>query len=264
MVTTSYVSEAIQDLDGAAKEAAVTVLNEVGVDPGVDHLYAIKKIDEVHSKSGKVEEFYSFCGGLPAPDCADNPLGFKFSWSPRGALLSQRKSATFLQQGKVVKISSAELMATAKPYYVKDGCDFVAFPNRNSVPFREFCNILEAHTAIQGSLRYEGNREFVLALAKLGWLEQDKKNWLRDGLTWAELQQHMLGAADTEESSLISRIKDVAGFTSAAEAERIISGMQWMGILNNEEAIIVGRNLLDTLCKRLEKLTSFEGWSVTW
>lgn len=91
LFSTSYVSAAIMELDAAAKEAGITVLNEVGVDPGVDHLYAIKKIDEVHAKGGKIREFYSYCGGLPAPDCADNPLGFKFSWSPRGALLSQRK-----------------------------------------------------------------------------------------------------------------------------------------------------------------------------
>ncbi len=137
VVTTSYISPAIKELDAAAKEAGITILNEVGVDPGVDHLYAIKTIDEIHAKGGEVREFYSYCGGLPAPDCADNPLGFKFSWSPRGALLSQRNSATFLNYGKIIEISSEELMAIAKAYYVKEGYDFVAYPYRNSVPFRE-------------------------------------------------------------------------------------------------------------------------------
>lgn len=66
VVTTSYVSDAIRELDSAAREAGIVVLNEVGVDPGVDHLYAIKKIGEVHAKGGKVKEFYSYCGGLPA------------------------------------------------------------------------------------------------------------------------------------------------------------------------------------------------------
>lgn len=141
VVTTSYVSPAIKELEAAVKEAGITVLNEVGVDPGVDHLYAIKKIDEVHAKGGKVREFYSYCGGLPAPECADNPLSFKFSWSPRGAFLSQRNSATFLQNGKVIDISSDDLMATSKPYYVMKGYDFVAYSNRNSIPFREFYNI---------------------------------------------------------------------------------------------------------------------------
>ncbi len=199
VVTTSYVSPAIQELDAAAREAGITVLNEVGVDPGVDHLYAIKKIDEVHAKGGKVREFYSYCGGLPAPDCADNPLGFKFSWSPRGALLSQRNSATFLKDGKVIEISSEDLMATAKPYYVMKGYDFVAYPNRNSVPFREFYKIPEAYTVVRGSLRYDGNPAFVQALANLGWLDQDKKDWLKDGMTWIEIQRRAIGALEEDE-----------------------------------------------------------------
>lgn len=77
VVTTSYVSPAMRELDAAAKEAGITILNEVGVDPGVDHLYAVKVIGEVHEKGGQVLEFYSFCGGLPAPEAANNPLKFK-------------------------------------------------------------------------------------------------------------------------------------------------------------------------------------------
>ena len=199
VVTTSYVSDAIKELESAAKEAGITVVNEVGVDPGVDHLYAIQKIDEAHAKGGKIREFYSYCGGLPAPECADNPLGFKFSWSPRGALLSQRNSARFLKDGEVVEIPSTELMATAKPYHVKDGYEFVAYPNRNSVPFREFYNIPEAHTVMRGSLRYAGNPTFVQALANLGWLEQDKKEWLKEGMTWAEIQSKAIGAFGADE-----------------------------------------------------------------
>ncbi|KAF1975410.1 hypothetical protein BU23DRAFT_597610 [Bimuria novae-zelandiae CBS 107.79] len=78
MVTTSYVSDAIRALDEDAKKAGITVLNEVGVDPGVDHLYAIKKINEVHTKGGRVLEFYSYCGGLPAPERTEPPLVSNF------------------------------------------------------------------------------------------------------------------------------------------------------------------------------------------
>ncbi|KAL2689033.1 hypothetical protein Neosp_003084 [[Neocosmospora] mangrovei] len=78
VVTTSYVSPAMRELDDAAKEAGITVLNEVGIDPGVDHLYAIKTIGEVHDKGGKVKEFNSYCGGLPAPEASKNTaLRFK-------------------------------------------------------------------------------------------------------------------------------------------------------------------------------------------
>jgi saccharopine dehydrogenase (NADP+, L-glutamate forming) len=138
---------------------------------------------DLTNQSHQVREFYSYCGGLPAPECSDNPLKFKFSWSPRGALLSQQNSAIFLKEGKVVEIPAQDLMTTTKPYYVMDGYDFVAYPNRNSVPFREFYNIPEAHTVVRGSLRYEGNPAFVKALIDLGWLDTEQKDWLKDGMT---------------------------------------------------------------------------------
>jgi saccharopine dehydrogenase (NADP+, L-glutamate forming) len=99
----------------------------------------------------------------------------------------------------VVEIPAQDLMASAKPYYVIDGYDFVAYPNRDSVPFREFYKIPEAHTVIRGSLRYEGNPAFVKALIDLGWLDTEQKDWLKDGLTWAEIFQKMIGAEKTTE-----------------------------------------------------------------
>jgi saccharopine dehydrogenase (NADP+, L-glutamate forming) len=189
----------MRDLDAPARLAGITVLNEVGVDPGIDHIYAIKKINEVHAQGGKVLEFHSYCGGLPAPSCANNPLGFKFSWSPRGALLSQRNSARFLANGEVIEIPAEDLMGCAKRCYVKDGYEFVAYPNRDSVPFRGFYGIPEAKTVVRGSLRYEGNPAFVDALGRLGWLDPREKEWLRGGMTWVEIQRRVLGVEGNEE-----------------------------------------------------------------
>lgn len=109
----------------------------------------------------QVREFYSYCEGLPASECADNPLGFKFSWSLRGALLPQRNSASFLYQGKQVGIPATELMSTSKPYHVKDGYSFMAYPNHNSLPFKDFYGIPEADTVIRGSLGCKGNPDFI-------------------------------------------------------------------------------------------------------
>ncbi|KAJ7725267.1 Saccharopine dehydrogenase, partial [Mycena olivaceomarginata] len=81
-------------LDGAARTAGIVVLNEAGLDPGIDHLSAFKAIDGVHAKGGKVKEFHLQCGALPTPpDCADSPLGYKFSWYPHGGLLALLNSA---------------------------------------------------------------------------------------------------------------------------------------------------------------------------
>jgi len=125
VVTTSYVSPAMLELDEQAKEAGITVMNEIGLDPGLDHLYAVGIIEDVHKNGGKVNSFYSFCGGLPAPEASDNPLGYKFSWSSRGVLLALRNSARYYKDGKVVDVSGAELMGVAKPYLIYPGYNFV-------------------------------------------------------------------------------------------------------------------------------------------
>src|SRR5271156_1642394 len=110
-------------------------MNEIGLDPGIDHLYAVKAIDEAHAKGAKVLGFYSYCGGLPAPECSGNPLGYKFSWSSRGVLLALLNSASYYSEGKRVNISGQELMGYANPYYISPAFAFTAYPNRDSTPF---------------------------------------------------------------------------------------------------------------------------------
>lgn len=142
VVTTSYVSPAMEALDAEAKEAGITVFNEIGLDPGLDHLYAIKTIDEVHKAGGKITSFLSYCGGLPAPECSDNPLGYKFSWSSRGVLLALKNPAKWYQDGKVTEVTSEGLMATAKPIHTGyQGYSLVGYPNRDSTPckFKTSC-----------------------------------------------------------------------------------------------------------------------------
>ena len=98
MVTASYVSPEMMELDADAKAAGITILNEVGVDPGMDHMSAMRVIDEVQENGGKIESFTSLCGGLPAPESAlSNPLKYKFSWSPRGVLSAAGNTAQWIE-----------------------------------------------------------------------------------------------------------------------------------------------------------------------
>jgi len=253
VVTTSYVNPFMRELDDQAKAAGIVVLNEIGLDPGIDHLYAVKTIDEVHAKGGKITQFLSYCGGLPAPECADNPLGYKFSWSSRGVLLALMNSAAFLAGGARKDVTGTELMAHAKPYYVSPAFAFVCYPNRDSVPFREFYNIPEVQTCIRGTLRYQGFPEFIKALVDLGFLNAEEKAWLKDGLTWAQVTQQAIGAQAADEKTLVARVRDLCKFPSEAEADRILSGLRWIGLFSSEPCAPRAGNLLDTLCAQLEK-----------
>ncbi|KAF9552169.1 spermidine synthase, partial [Agrocybe pediades] len=257
VVTTSYISPAMRALDAEARAAGIIVMNEIGVDPGVDHLYAIKTIDEVHEKGGKIKEFHSSCGGLPAPECADNPLGYKFSWSARGVLLALFNNASYYAANRIVDVPGNQLMAHAKPYFITPAFAFVAYPNRDSTPFRTFYNIPEAETVIRCNLRYQGFPEFIQALVALNWLDASQKDWLVEGLTWAEVTQKAIGASDSNESTLVNRIKEICKFADEAEASRIISGIRWIGLLSDTPVAARAGNLLDTLFAQLEKLMTY-------
>lgn len=114
-------------------------------------------------------------------------------------LLALLNSATYLSAGKHTSIPGEQLMSTAKPYFISPAFAFVAYPNRDSVPFVEAYRIPEAETCVRGTLRYQGFPEFIKALVQLGWLDAGEKEWLKEGLTWAEVMQKTIGANDAQE-----------------------------------------------------------------
>jgi len=257
VVTTSYVSPAMLELDEEAKNAGITVMNEIGLDPGIDHLYAVKTIEEVHKAGGKITSFLSYCGGLPAPEASDNPLGYKFSWSSRGVLLALRNAARYYKDGQIVDIASKDLMSTAKPYFIYPGFAFVAYPNRDSTPYKERYNIPEAQTIVRGTLRYQGFPQFVRVLVDMGFLSDEPNAALNEPITWKEATLKILGADSDKESDLKWAISSKAKFEDTAEKDRIMSGLGWIGIFSDEKIIPKG-NPLDTLCATLEKKMQFE------
>lgn len=254
----------MMELDEEAKKAGITVMNEIGLDPGIDHLYAVKTISEVHAQGGKIIEFLSYCGGLPAPEASDNPLGYKFSWSSRGVLLALRNAAKIYRDGKIEDISGPELMGSAKPYFIYPGFAFVAYPNRDSTPYKERYGIPEARTIIRGTLRYQGFPELIRTLVSIGFLNDDEREYLKAPTTqgvapvsWKEATAKIVNATSTKDTDLEWAISSAATFSSTEEKERIISGLRWIGLFS-EEAVIPRGNPLDTLCATLEKKCVYE------
>lgn len=257
VVTTSYVSPAMMELDQQCKDAGITVMNEIGLDPGLDHLYAVKTIEEVHQAGGKILSFLSYCGGLPAPENSDNPLGYKFSWSSRGVLLALRNAAKYWQDGQVKDVAGKELMGTAKPYFIYPGYAFVAYPNRDSTPYKERYNIPEAQTIIRGTLRYQGFPQFIRVLVDIGFLDDTEQDVLKQAVSWKEATQKILGASSSSASDLEAAVVSKASFDSAEEKDRILGGLRWIGIFSDEKITPRG-NPLDCLCASLEKKMQYE------
>jgi len=232
-------------------------MNEIGLDPGIDHLFALKTINEVHADGGKIISFISYCGGLPAPECSNNPLGYKFSWSSRGVLLALRNSAKFYQDGEIVEIPGTELMSSAKPYLIYPAFAFLCYPNRDSTPFKEFYNIPEAQNVVRGTLRYQGFTDFVEILVKIGLLDDSNQNYLQSDspeITWRDVLAKILCISNNTEDDLRKAIESIITESeiSKDEIERILKGFKWLGLFSNKPVHRCG-TLLDTLCATLEE-----------
>jgi saccharopine dehydrogenase (NADP+, L-glutamate forming) len=258
VVTTSYVSPAMQELHEEAKAAGITVMNEIGLDPGIDHLYAVDFIDRVHKEGGKILSFKSFCGGLTAPENSDNPLGYKFSWSSRGVLLALKNNAKYLENGKVMDVSGVDLMGTAEPYHTGFlGYNFVAYANRDSTPYTERYKIPEAHTVIRGTLRYTGFPEFIKALVDIGFLRDEEQDYMKESIPWREATQKLIGAKSSSEEDLLAAVSSKVTFKDAGAKSRIVAGLHWLGILSDKKTTPRG-NPLDTLCATLEEKMAYQ------
>lgn len=191
LVTTSYVQPGIQSLDDEARREGVLFLNEMGLDPGIDHMSAMKIIDYIHGKGGKVEEFYSLCGALPAPESAGNPLGYKFSWSPKGVILASLNGALYLKKGKKISIEPVNLFKDRFIYNFPGAGDLEVYPNRNSISYMDIYGIPEAQTVYRGTFRYKGWCETLDAMKSIKLLGDTVNDYT--GMSYADFIAEMVG-----------------------------------------------------------------------
>ena len=193
MVTTSYASDAMKSLDADARRAGITLLNEVGLDPGIDHMEAMRVIDEIKARDGRVLGFTSYCGGLPAPEANTNPWGYKFSWSPRGVLLAGKNAAHYLKDGREVDIPGPELFAHYEMVTIKGLGVFEGYANLDSRPYAALYGIPETRTMFRGTLRYPGWCATLKKIGDVGLLDHTERDL--NGTTYAALLKSLAGLA---------------------------------------------------------------------
>ncbi|HET6244905.1 MAG: saccharopine dehydrogenase NADP-binding domain-containing protein [Bacteroidetes bacterium] len=157
MVTASYVSEEMKALDSAANQAGVLLLNEIGVDPGIDHMSAMKIVDEIRDKGGKVISFESFTGGLLAPEAEkENPWKYKFSWNPRNVVLAGQGVVKFIQENKYKYIPYTKIFRRTEIVEIEGYGKFEGYANRDSLKYREVYGLEDVKTIYRGTFRRPG------------------------------------------------------------------------------------------------------------
>ncbi len=229
MVTTSYVSEEMKALDKKAKDAGIIILNESGLDPGIDHMSAMRVIHEVEEKGGKVISFKSSTGALPSHEANTNPFGYKFSWSPRGVLLASKNPSKWLEDGKIREYPGEELFEN---YYIDDIPNigsFENYPNRNSVPYKEIYGLKDSKTVYRGTLRMTGWCETMRKIVALGWLN-DKPVEGFNGKTYGDMTRHLISAEKDENLE-----EKTAEFLDLKVYSTVIKRLKWLGLFSNEK-----------------------------
>jgi saccharopine dehydrogenase-like NADP-dependent oxidoreductase len=250
MVTTSYVSDAMRGLDDEAREAGIIILNESGLDPGIDHMSAMRIIHKVEEGGGKVISFKSTTGALPAFDANNNPFGYKFSWSPKGVLLASRNAAKWLEKAEEISIPGEKLFEN---YYIQNVAGVGAFenyPNRNSLPYKKIYGLFHAETVYRGTFRNVGWCETLRSIVELGWLSDGP---IDDSSikTYGQLTAKLIGV--DPKSDIPRHAADFLGLKPYSAA---IKRLEWLGLFGDEKLSVDKDNPLDYLnLLTLEKMS---------
>ena len=175
LVTASYVSAEIADLDEAAKQAGVLLLNEIGLDPGIDHMSAMQVIDEIKAKGGVLTSFKSFCGGLVHPDYDNNPWNYKFTWNPRNVVLAGQGTAQYIENGEYKYIPYTKLFERIDKMSILDAGEFEGYANRDSLSYRKAYGLEDIPTLFRGTLRRSGYSAAWNIFVQLGMTDDTYK-----------------------------------------------------------------------------------------
>ncbi|MBA4377393.1 MAG: saccharopine dehydrogenase [Gemmatimonas sp.] len=223
LATASYVAPEMASLDAAARGRDVLLLNEIGVDPGIDHMSAMRVIDGVRARGGRILSFRSYCGGLPAPEANDNPFGYKFSWAPRGVLMAGRNDAHYLVDGARVTVPGARLFRDMRLLHVEGAGDFEAYPNRDSISYIDIYGLQGIRTMLRGTLRNPGWCDCLHNYGRLGLLGIEPVDLA--GATSADLLRRLAGAAPGEAADAA-----VARCLGLCRDALPVANLRWLGL----------------------------------
>ncbi|NVJ67007.1 MAG: saccharopine dehydrogenase NADP-binding domain-containing protein [Gammaproteobacteria bacterium] len=242
MVTASYESNDMRALADDIEAAGIVVLNEIGLDPGIDHLSAMQIIEEAQAKGDSIETFVSWCGGLPAPEFNNNPLGYKFSWAPKGVLTALLNEAKYLREYEAITVSSENLMDWAKPLTIAD-LSLEGYPNRESISYKDVYGIGSVASILRGTLRYQGFSEIIKGAYQLGLLSMQKQDF--DVQSWKDFVLKINQVSDLEK-------------LKATISDHAVAALEWLGCFS--ESTITQKNTpIDVFCELLiEKLKYLE------
>jgi saccharopine dehydrogenase (NADP+, L-glutamate forming) len=229
LVTASYVTPPMQSLNEAALEANVLFLNEIGLDPGIDHLSAMEMIHKIQKDGGNITSFKSFCGGLVAPEFDNNPWNYKFTWNPRNVILAGQATAQYLENGLIKFIPQNRIFEQTATVNISNYGVFEMYANRDSLSYIEPYGLQKATSVIRGTLRKKGFSQSWNLLVKLGLTDDSFCIHNSNVLTYRDLVASFLSGANH------SNVEEVfCAFFNITKASKDFKRVKWLGLFTNE------------------------------
>ena len=173
LITASYASQEIRELHESAKKANIIILNEIGLDPGIDHISAMDVIDRLKDEGALISVFKSFCGGLIAPESDNNPWNYKFTWNPRNVVLAGKSGAVYLKNENIKEFSYNQVFSNLEKVIVPKYGEFESYANRDSLHYQKKYNLNDATTIVRGTLRKVGFSNAWNVFVQLGMTSED-------------------------------------------------------------------------------------------
>lgn len=255
MVTASYISKEMKELDDLAKENGVTIMNEIGVDPGIDHLSAMKVIDGIKENGGTVRDFETFTGGLVSPESDNNPWNYKFTWNPRNVVLAGQGGAVkFIQEGTYKYIPYHKLFRRTELIEIDGHGRFEGYANRDSLKYRSIYDLNDIKTMYRGTLRKPGFCRAWDAFVQLGATDDTYTIKNSESMTYREFINLFLPYNPTDSVELKFR-----HYLSIAHDDiTLFDKLAWLGIFEDTPVGIQNATPAQILQSILEKKWSLE------
>lgn len=254
LITSSYVSDDIKALNEEAKKAGITMMCEMGLDPGIDHMSANAIIHGVQRIAGSIQSFKSYCGGLVAPESDDNPWHYKISWNPRNIVLAGKQGAVWLENGKQHEANYEQLFSSSKKIKVNDLGSLSYYPNRDSLKYLELYSLPEIKTFMRATLRHPAFMKGWDLVIKAG-LVNEKDKFQADNSSYADWTASLLGVAND------AKLRDNFKKKFGAE-EKEMKQMDWLGLFDNRRINGVGQlssaDILQTLLEERWKMKALD------
>jgi saccharopine dehydrogenase-like NADP-dependent oxidoreductase len=248
LLTASYVNEEIRSLDLQAKEKGILILMENGLDPGIDHLSAMKEIDSMKEKGGVLKSFRSYTGGLVAPESDNNPWHYKFTWNPKNVILAGQGNVKYLENNKFKYIPYQQLFARAEEIEIEGEGIFEGYANRDSLSYLKLYNLNDVSTFIRGTLRKSPYCRGWNSLVQLGMTADSFEVDNPGNLTWSQFADSFL--PEIPGKNIEEKFCLALGLAQDAEEFKMI---RWTGLFSDEVCPVKKGTPADYLLSLFEK-----------